>query len=170
MVRKRAVIGMVAAAGIALAATYGLAFAQGWGGHGGPGHGDRVLGLLARAGGVSRSTIKSAFQAQGATLKSDFQTLHADKLAVLTCLIGGSPTNCTSQINAYQSAQQKLESDKIGVWQTIFSSPSFNPSQAQSTWQSLQSLEQQKRTLLKGIFGSSNSSNATPSGEGGPQS
>ena len=168
MVRRRAVTGIVAAVGIALAATYGLALAQGWGGHGGPGHGDRVLGLLARAGSVSGSTIKSAFQSKAATLKSDFQALHTAKQNLINCLIGGNASSCSTQISAYETAQQTIESDKISIWQGIFSDPSFKASQAQSTWQSLQSLEQQKHALLKGIFGSSNGSNAAPAG--GPQS
>jgi hypothetical protein len=168
MVGKRAVTSIVAILSVALIATYGLAFAHGWGGHGGH-HGDRVLGLLARAGGVSGTTIRTAFKNNAPTLKADFQAVHADKQALVGCLTGGTPSSCS--VSKLQSDQQKLESDKLAVWQTIFSDSSFKPAQAQSTWTSLQNLEQQKHNLLKGIFGSPNGgSNTSATEEGAPQS
>jgi hypothetical protein len=148
------------AIGVVLAATCGLALAShGWHGHGGGGRGgDGQLFLLARAAGVSKSTLASAFHGN-TTLHQDFSTLRSDRQAVISCLLS-TPSNCTTPISNYEGAQTKLTADKMAAWQGVFAAPGLNLANASSVLTQLQALktqehalQQQKHQILKGIFG-----------------
>ena len=125
MSEKRKVSRMAATIGVVLAATCGLALAQGWHGHGGGGRGgDGQLFLLARAAGVSKSTLASAFHGN-TTLHNDFSTLRSAHQAVISCLVSAPSTStCGSAITAYETAQTQLTKDKLAAWQGVFAAAS----------------------------------------------
>ena len=91
---KRKVSRVATAIGVVLAATCGLALAShGWHGHGGGGRGgDGQLFLLARAAGVSKSTLASAFHGN-TTLHQDFSTLRTAHQGVISCLVSSAVTS-----------------------------------------------------------------------------
>ncbi len=159
---KRRVSRVATTIGVVLAATCGLALAShGWHGHGGGGRGgDGQLFLLARAAGVSKSTLASTFHGN-TTLQGDFSALRTAHQAVISCLVSSAVTSggCSSAITAYETAQTKLTADKMTAWQGVFAAAS-NLGNASSVLTQLQALktqehalQQQKHQILKGIFG-----------------
>ncbi len=174
MSEKRKVSRMAATIGVVLAATCGLALAQGWHGHGGGGRGgDGQLFLLARAAGVSKSTLASAFHGN-TTLHNDFSTLRSAHQAVISCLVSAPSTStCGSAITAYETAQTQLTKDKLAAWQGVFAAAP-NLSNASTVLGQLQALktqehalQEQKHQILKGIFGAQ-TSGAGPDAAGTP--
>ncbi len=161
---KRKVSRVATAIGVVLAATCGLALAShGWHGHGGGRRGgDGQLFLLARAAGVSKSTLASTFHGN-TTLQGDFSALRTAHQAVISCFVSSSVTpangGCASAITAYETAQTKLTADKMTAWQGVFAAAS-NLGNASSVLTQLQALktqehalQEQKHQILKGIFG-----------------
>lgn len=161
---KRKVSRVATAIGVVLAATCGLALAShGWHGHGGGGRGgDGQLFLLARAAGVSKSTLASAFHGN-TTLHQDFSTLRTAHQGVISCLVSSAVTSggCATAIATYEGAQAQLTKDKLAAWQGVFAAASpTNLANASSVLAQLQALktqehalQQQKHQILKGIFG-----------------
>jgi hypothetical protein len=160
MIGKRKASRVATAIGVVLAATCGLALAQGWPGHGGRG-GDRQLFLLARAAGVSKSTLASTFHGN-TTLHNDFSTLRNDRQALINCLASTNVTStggCTTAIGNFEAAQAQLTKDKLAAWQGVFAAaPNLgNASTVLTQLQALKTqehaLQEQKHQILKGIFG-----------------
>ena len=159
MITKRTASRSAVTLGLILAASVGLAFAYGWGGHAR----DGSLPLLARAAGVSRSTIASTFHGN-TTLQNDFSALHSMHQTAISCLVSSAVTSsggCTSAISAYATAQAKMTTDKMTAWQTVFAGAP-NLSNATTVLGELQSLQAQEKNLreqrhqiLKAILGPS---------------
>jgi hypothetical protein len=136
---------------VATAAIYGPALARGPKGHGGGGH-DGQLWLLARAAGVPRTQITTAFQ-NDANLKSDFANVRTTRQALQACLLS-TPNSCSAQISAYGSAVQALSQERMNVWATVFSGAS-NLQQAATVQGQLDQLHAQRKQIFQQIFGSS---------------
>src|SRR5271167_3152524 len=114
MTGKRKASRVAAAVGVVLAATCGLALAQGWGGHGGGGRGgDGHLFMLAKVAGVDHSTMHAAFKGD-ANLKTDFANVKTTHQALIACLASGTGS-CGNAITAFASAQQALTTEKYTV-------------------------------------------------------
>src|SRR5713101_3552766 len=101
MIAKRAFVS-AAASVLILAATSGLVMAHGFGPTGAGGH---DIWLLARAAGLNRSQIASAFE-NDANLKSDRGNFKTAQEAMMTCLVSGKA--CTSQISSFFNALQTM--------------------------------------------------------------
>jgi hypothetical protein len=144
-----------------LAATSAPALAFGGHGHGGHG-GDRQLGLLAHAAGLTGSQIHTAFKSDP-NLKTDFTNLKAARTAMNTCIVAGT---CKNEVATYASAQQALTQEKMTVWQNLFAGAP-NKAQATSVMNQMTALNEQKHALMQQIF-SSSKGNGTPV-TGGPQ-
>jgi hypothetical protein len=156
MIAKR-VIAVAAGVTLMLAVTFGLALAQGWGGHG-HGGGDHGLRLLAHAAGLTGTQIRTAFQ-NDANLQNDRAALKTAHQALISCLVAG---NCTNQVATYASALQAITQERLTVWQNLFKgAPSL--SQAASVYSQLQQLQASKAQIMQSIFGSQG-------GEGGSES
>ena len=152
MVGKRKASWVAAATGMVLAATCGLALAQGWHGHrGGPG-GDGKLFMLAKVAGVDHSQMHTAFKSDAA-LKPDFESVKSTHQALVACLVSGTGS-CDSQIAAFASAQQALTTEKYKVWEGLFKGAP-NASKATTFLSQMQQLEQQKHAMFRQAFGSS---------------
>ncbi len=151
MIGKRKASRVAAAVGVVLAATCGLALAQGWHGHGsgGPG-GDGHLFMLAKVAGVDRSAMHTAFMGD-ANLKTDFGTVKTTHQALMTCLAFGG--TCDTQISAFASAQQALTTEKYKVWETLFKAAP-NTSKSTALLGQMQQLEQQRHAIFQQAFGS----------------
>jgi hypothetical protein len=151
MTGKRKVSRVAAAVGVVLAATCGLALAQGWGGHGGGGRGgDGHLFMLAKVAGVDHSTMHTAFKGD-ANLKTDFANVKTTHQALMTCLASGGV--CDSQISAFASAQQALTAEKYTVWEGLFKNAP-NKTKSAALLSQMQQLEQQKHAMFQQAFGS----------------
>lgn len=148
MTRKRLVSWTAAAAGIVLAATCGVAAAHGMHG-GGPRGGP--MGLLARAAGLSRAQIGTAFH-NDPNLKADFHKMMSTREAMATCIVKGA--SCKSEISAFANAQQKLTTDKMEVWQKLFQSPHANTKRATEVLGQLRSLRDQRHKIFEQVFAS----------------
>ena len=162
MTGKRRASRVAAAVGAILAATCGLALAQGFGGHGGgrPG-GDGHLFMLAKVAGIDHSTIHTAFKGD-ANLKTDFANVKSTHQALMTCLASGGA--CDSQISAFASAQQALTMEKYKVWEGLFKGAP-NTSKSAALLGQMQQLEQQRHAIFQQAFGSqagSDTPNASP--------
>ena len=162
---------VAAAIGVVLAATCGLALAShGWHGHGGGGRGgDGPLFLLARAAGVSKTTLASTFHGN-TTLHSDFSTLRTDRQAMISCLVSSNMTSqggCTTAISNFEGAQAQLTKDKLAAWQGVFAAaPNLgNASTVLAQLQALKTqehaLQEQMHQILKGIFGAQTGGTST---------
>ncbi len=118
MVGKRKASWVAAATGMVLAATCGLALAQGWHGHrGGPG-GDGKLFMLAKVAGVDHSQMHTAFKSDAA-LKPDFESVKSTHQALVATFL---------------SQMQQLEQQKHAMFQQAFgSSPSGDSPDAATT-------------------------------------
>jgi hypothetical protein len=139
---------------VATAAICGQALARGPKGHGGGGQ-DGQLWLLARAAGVPRTQIMTAFH-NDANLKTDFTNVRNTRQALQACLLS-SPNTCSSQIAAYGSAVQALSQERMNVWATVFAGAS-NLQQAATVQGQLEQLHAQRKQIFQQIFGSSESS------------
>ena len=106
MVGMRKASWVAAATGVVLAATCGLALAQGWHRHGGGSGGDGKLFMLAKVAGVDHSQMHTAFKGDSA-LKPDFESVKSTHQALITCLASGG--TCDSQISAFATAQKTDE-------------------------------------------------------------
>jgi hypothetical protein len=159
MIGKRKVSRVAAAVGAILAATCGLALAQGFGGHrgGGPG-GDGHLFMLAKVAGVDHSRMHTAFKAD-ANLKTDFANVKTTHQALTTCLASGGA--CDSQITAFANAQRDLTVEKYTVWEGLFKDAP-NKSKSAALLGQMQQLEQQRHAIFQQAFGNSPAGSDTP--------
>jgi hypothetical protein len=142
---------VAATIGTVLAATCGLALAQGFHGHGGPGGpgGDGHLFLLAKVAGVDHSKIHTAFKGD-ANLKTDFATVKSTHQALITCLASGG--TCDTQITAFATAQQALTTEKYTVWEGLFKGAP-NSNKATALLGQLEQLQQQRKAIFQQAFG-----------------
>ena len=144
---------------VATAAICAPALARGPKGHGGDSH-DGQLWLLARAAGVPRTQIMTAFQ-NDANLKSDFANVRTTRQALQACLLS-SPNSCSSQISAFGSAVQALSQERMNVWATVFGGAS-NLQQAATVQGQLDQLHAQRKQIFQQIFGSSSTGEGSSS-------
>jgi hypothetical protein len=152
---KRA-IAVAAGSVLMLAATSVLAMAHGFG----RGEGGHDMWLLARAAGLSRSQIATAFK-NDTSLKNDRTQLKAAHEAMMSCLVTGK--DCTSQISSFSNAVQAMTQERMTVWQGLFKGAS-NPSQATSVYSQLQQLHSQKKQILQSVVGSQSTEGSSASG------
>jgi hypothetical protein len=155
MITKRA-IAALAGSLLMLAATVGLALAQGFGGHDGGGH---DMWVLARAAGLNHSQIATAF-ANNANLATDRANLKTYHEAMMSCLVS-STGGCSNQITSFSTALQAMAQERMIVWQNLFKTAP-NLSQASSVYSQLQQLHSQKKQIMQSVLGS-NSGGGTPS-------
>jgi hypothetical protein len=92
--------------------------------------------LLARAAGLNRSQIASAFK-NDTNLKTDRANLKTAHEAMMSCLVSGK--DCTSQISSFSNSLQTMAQERMTVWQSLFKTAP-NPSQAASVYSQLQQL------------------------------
>jgi hypothetical protein len=154
MVGKRKASWVAAATGMVLAATCGLALAQGWHGHRGGSGGDGSLFMLAKAAGVDHSQMHTAFKGDTA-LKTDFGNVKTAHQALMGCLASGgsaSGGSCDSQITAFASAQEALTMEKYKVWEGLFKSAP-NTSKSTALLSQMQQLQQQRHAMFQAAFG-----------------
>jgi len=137
---------------VATAAICAPALARGPKGHGGGGGHDGQLWLLARAAGVPRTQIMTAFH-NDTNLKSDFTNVRTTRQALQACLLS-TPNSCSAQISAYGGAVQALSQERMNVWATVFGGAS-NLQQAATVQGQLDQLRTQRRQIFQQIFGSS---------------
>ena len=159
MVGKRKASWVAAATGAVLAATCGLALAQGWHGHGGRPGGDGKLFILAKVAGVDHSQMHTAFKGDAA-LKTDFGNVKTTHQALTACLVSGTGS-CDSQIAAFASAQQALTTEKYKVWEGLFKGAS-NAGKATTMLGQMQQLEEQRHAMFQQAFGDSKTSGNSP--------
>jgi hypothetical protein len=152
---------VAATIGTVLAATCGLALAQGFHGHRGPGGpgGDGPLFLLAKVAGVDRSKIHAAFKGDP-NLKTDFATLKSAHKALIACLASGG--TCDTNISDFVLAQKALTTEKYTVWEGLFKGAP-NSSKATALLGQLEQLQQQRKAIFQQAFGA-------PAGEDTPDS
>ncbi len=136
---------------VAIAAIGGSALARGTQGHDHGGSRGGHLWLLARAAGLNRDQIATAFQ-NDSNLKSGRTNVRTTHQALETCLLTGDA--CTTQISAYGSAVQALSQERMTVWASLFASAP-NLKQASSVQTQLQQLGAQRRQIFQQVFGSS---------------
>ena len=159
MIGKRKVSRVAAAVGVVMAATCGLALAQGFGGHGGGGPGgDGHLFVLAKVAGVDHSKMHTAFKGD-ANLKTDFANVKTTHQALMTCLASGGA--CDSQITAFANAQHDLTVEKYTVWEGLFKDAP-NKSKSAALLGQMQRLEQQRHAIFQQAFGNSPAGSDTP--------
>ena len=154
MIAGKRLVSAVAASALMMAAICSPALARGWSGDGG---GERSMLLLARAAGLSRDQIVSAFK-NDTNLKTDRSNLKSAKEAVTTCLVSGA--SCTTQIAAYTSALQTLAQERMNVWQGLFKGAP-NPKQASNVLTELQQLQAQRQQIVQQVFGSSSTGSSS---------
>jgi hypothetical protein len=150
MVGKRKASWVAAATGVVLAATCGLALAQGWHRHGGGSGGDGKLFMLAKVAGVDHSQMHTAFKGDSA-LKPDFESVKSTHQALVACLVSGTGS-CDSQITAFASAQQALTTEKYKVWEGLFKGAP-NAGKATTLLGQMQQLQQQRHAMFQAAFG-----------------
>ncbi len=137
---------------LVLAATCAPALAHGFGHRRGD-DGDRKLGLLAHAAGLTGSQIHAAFKGD-ANLKTDFANYENAKKAMGTCIVAGT---CTNEVATYASAQQALTQEKMTVWQNLFKGAP-NKANAATVMGQLDSLKTQQHQIMHQVFGSAQGS------------
>ena len=143
MFRKRAVWLFVA---LSVVMVSGVAMA--FGGHGGRG-GDRAMFVLARAAGLTKAQIRTAFKNDSANLKTDRTNLKTARQALASCLVSGA--DCSSQASAFLSAKQALATETLSVWQGLFKG-NPNPQNAAKVLGQLQQLQQQRMQIFQQAF------------------
>ncbi len=129
----------------------GVAMAQG--GH--RGGGDRGIFMLAKAAGISRSAIFTAFKSSN--LKADHAALRAAKQNLAACLVtAGGCTN--GQAAAYVSAETTLASDQANLWQGLFAAVAAatpaNLTNAANFLAATQALQAQRKSTFQQYLGS----------------
>lgn len=165
MIRKKELLLVGVISLLGLGVMYGPVFARGGGG-GHRGGGDRDLWLLARAAGLSKSQIITAFK-NDSNLKTDRSNLRSAHDALTTCLVSAS--SCTSQISAYANAEQALTQEKMTVWGNLFQGAP-NSKQAAAVLGQLQQMREQRKQMFHQAFGSTDSSSAPTSDSSGSES
>jgi len=120
------------------------------------------MGLLARAAGLSRAQIGSAFH-NDPNLKADFSKMRDTHEAMVTCIAKGG--SCSSEISAFASAKQKLTTDKMEVWQKLFQSPNANTKRATEVLGQLRSLRDQRHKIFEQVFASTKKGATAPMAE-----
>lgn len=148
MIRKRELLLVGVISVLGLGVMYGPVFARGGGGH--RGGGDKDLWLLARAAGLSKSQIHTAFK-NDSNLKTNHSNLRSAHDALTNCLVSGG--SCTSQISAYVNAEQALTQEKMTVWGNLFQGAP-NSKQAATVLGQLQQLREQRKQIFHQVFGS----------------
>jgi hypothetical protein len=157
MIGKRTSSRVAVAVGAILAATCGLALAQGFHGHGGGPGGDGQLFLLAKVAGVDHAKIHAAFKAD-TNLKTDFSAVRTAHQALITCLASGG--TCDTQISAFATAQQTLATEKYTVWEGLFKGAP-NTSKATALLGQLEQLKQQRHAIFQQAFGTQTNSDTS---------
>lgn len=159
MIEKRKASRVAVAIGVVLAATCGLALAQGWHGHGGGGPGgDGHLFMLAKVAGVDHAKMHAAFKGD-AKLKSDFANVRSTHQALIACIASGG--TCDSQISAFANAQQALTVEKYTAWEGLFKGAP-NTAKATAMLGQMEKLEQQRHAMFRQAF-SDQAGGETPS-------
>ena len=159
MMGKRA-IAVMAGSILMVTGTSALVLAHGFGGPGGGGHG---MWLLARAAGLDRSQIATAFSNDG-SLAMDKTNLKNAHDAMMSCLFSTtvSSAGCSTQIASFSSALQTMAQERLNVWQSLLKTAPNLP-QAANVYSQLQNLHAQQKQILQGLVGSSNT-DAGPAG------
>ena len=121
--------------------------------------GDMKFALYAHAAGLTREQIRSAFK-NDAALKTDIMNLKTARKAADACVVAGSCNN--NEVVTYASAQQALTQEKLTVWQNLFKNAP-NKTAATSLKSQLDSLNAQKRQLLRQAFNSAAAGDTTAS-------
>jgi hypothetical protein len=152
---KKTITAIISGISLTLAATCLPAFA--FGGHH---RGGMQYAMLARAAGVTKDQVHTAFK-NDAALKTDFQNLRATKKAMDACIVaaGVAAGGCSAQITAYANAQSALTQEKMTVWQGLFAGAP-NASAAVTLKGQLDALNTQKHSLMHSVFSSAKSTNA----------
>jgi hypothetical protein len=163
MIGKRT-IAVITGSILMVTATSALVLAHG-GGHGGPGH---EMWLLARAAGLDRSQIATAFR-NDTSLATDRGNLKLAHEALMSCLFSTtvSSAGCSTQIASFSSALQTMAQERLNVWQSVLKTAP-NLTQAANVYSQLQNLRSQKKQILQGVFGSSSSDAGPAAGTGSP--
>ena len=144
MSRNRAISLVVA---LSVVVVSGVAMAQE--GHRG-GRGDRGMFMLAKAAGISRSAMFTAFKSSN--LKADHANLHAAKENLAACLVtAGGCTN--GQVAAYVTAQTTLATDQAALWTSLFASAPNLPNAAAFLTASQQLQAQRKANFEQYLAG-----------------
>jgi hypothetical protein len=157
---RKGVISLVGVASIvAVSALHGAASAHGRGGHRDGGDGN--LWLLARAAGLSRSQITTAFK-NDSKLKTERSDLRSAREALTTCLVSGS--SCPSKISAYASAHQALVQEEMTAWGILFQGAP-DAKRAAMILDQLKQLQAQRKQLFQQAFGST-ASGSSPTSDG----
>lgn len=105
--------------------------------------------LLARAAGISKSDIHSAFKSDP-NLKADFKNVRSSRDAMNKCIVSGG--SCSNEISAYSGAVQKLEQERVQVWQKLFQNAP-NRKQAAATMGQLEQLKTERHQIVKQALG-----------------
>jgi hypothetical protein len=146
---------------VAVGTIYAEAFAHGRAGRWGGADGD--LRLLARAAGLNRTQITSAFKSD-ANLKTDWSNLQSARTTLVSCLVTNG--SCASQISSYASAQQALAQARMTVWSSLFqSAPDLKP--AATMQKDLQQLRDQRKRVFEQDLGSANGATSDPTPDQG---
>jgi Spy/CpxP family protein refolding chaperone len=156
----------VATAGLA---TAGIAYAQGFGGHGHH-HGSFLPPIVHQY--VTHEQMHAVFQQYGPTLKSDMEAVKTARQTLETDLIAGS-SNVPNDVTALQSAQNTLLQEKVTVAQAVLANlNSSQRTQVGNFVTAYRSMEQSNEASRKALFqqygigwGGSDSSSATSSPE-----
>ena len=163
MTRKGIVVSLVGVASIvAVSALQGAAFEHGKGSHRGGGKGS--LWLLARAAGLDRSQIATAFE-DDSNLKTARPNLRSAREALTSCLVSGS--SCSSQISAYANARQALAQEEMTVWGNLFQGAP-DTKRAAAILEQLRQLQAQRKQIFQQIFGSATSGSGAQSSNNAP--
>ena len=130
---------------LSVAVASGLAMAQGH-----RGGGNRGIFMLAKAAGISRSTIAAAFMSSN--LKADHANLRIAKQNLAACLVtAGGCTN--GQVAAYVLAAQTLAQDQANLWQSLFATAPNLPNAA-AFLAATQALQAQRKSTFQQYLGS----------------
>jgi hypothetical protein len=163
MTRKGIVVSLVGVASIvAVSALQGAAFEHGKRGHRGGGKGS--LWLLARAAGLDRSQIATAFE-NDSNLKTARSELRSAREALTTCLVSGN--SCSSQISAYANARQSLAQEEMTVWGNLFQGAP-DTTRAATILEQLKQLQAQRKQIFRQVFGFATSSSGAQSSSKAP--
>jgi len=143
MSRNRAVSLFVA---LSVVVVSGVAMAQ----NGHRGGGDRGIFMLAKAAGISRSAMFTAFKSSN--LKADHAALRTAKQNLAACLVTAG--GCTQgQTAAYVTAETTLATDQANLWTGLFASAPNLPNAAAFLTASQQLQAQRKANFQQYLAG-----------------
>jgi murein L,D-transpeptidase YcbB/YkuD len=162
---KFVVIGL-ATAGLA---TAGIAYAQGFGHGHGHGH-DGLVPLIVHQY-VTHDQIQAVYEANGATLKSDFSAVKAARQQLETDLIAGNSSAVQTDVQTLESAQSTLLQEKVTIAEAILANlSSTQRTQVGNFVTAYRTLQQQDAASRKALFqqygigwGGASSSNSSSS-------